>query len=64
MNQQDVQIECVNQADGVRWCVRLGKRTLMFAEELAARAFAAQLHMRLNGEKLALVPERDEPPGT
>lgn len=64
MNQQDVQIDCVNKADGVRWCVRLGKRTLMFDEELAARAFAAQLHMRLKHQNPLLEPGLDEPPVT
>ncbi|KIQ00760.1 MULTISPECIES: hypothetical protein [Pseudomonas] len=64
MTQQDVQIECVDKGDGVRWCVRLGKRTLMFEDELAARTFAAQLHMRVNATKLTLVPGLDEPPGT
>lgn len=62
MIQQNVQIECVDKGDGVRWYVRLGKRTLMFDEELAARTFAAQLHMRVNGDKLTQVP--DEPSGT
>jgi hypothetical protein len=46
----------MDKPDGVRWCVRLGKRTLMFDDESAARAFAAQLHMRLKGDKLSLVP--------
>ena len=64
MTQQNVQIECVDKGDRVRWYVRLGKRTLIFDEELAARTFAAQLHIRLNGDKLALVPGPDEPSGT
>lgn len=63
MTLQDVQIECVDKGDGVRWCVRLGKRTVMFEDELAARTFAAQLHMRLNGDKLTLVPGSDKAPG-
>lgn len=29
------------------WRVRLGSRGLTFQEELAARAFAAQLHLRM-----------------
>lgn len=63
MNQTDVQIERVTRGDGVRWCVRLGNRTLLFDDESAARAFAAQLHMRLNGEKPSAVQAPDESPG-
>ncbi|TBU71808.1 hypothetical protein DNK06_23380 [Pseudomonas daroniae] len=50
--------------NGARWYVRLGKCTLIFDGELAARTFAAPLHRRLNGDKRALLPEPDEPPGT
>lgn len=64
MNEQGVLLERMDKPDGVRWCVRLGKRTLMFDEESAARAFAAQLHMRLNGDKLRLVPGTDAEPGS
>jgi len=63
VNQQDVLLERMEKPDGVRWCVRLGKRTLMFDDESAARAFAAQLHMRLQGDKLSLVPGIDAEPG-
>ncbi|GEM_PF-3248127 len=35
-------------ADGeARWRVTLGRRGITFSEEMAARAFAAQLHSRL-----------------
>jgi len=61
---QDVQLERIDKPDGVRWCVRLGKRTLMFDNEGAARAVAAQLHMRLNRERLSLVPGSDKEPGS
>ncbi len=64
MNEQDVQLERLEKPDGVRWCVRLGKRTLMFDDEGAARADAAQLHMRLNGERLSLVPDAGKEPGS
>jgi len=64
VNEQDVLLERTNQPDGVRWCVRLGKRTLVFDDESAARAFAAQLHMRLNREPLSLVPNADKEPGS
>lgn len=63
MTEQAVQLERIDKPNGVRWCVRLGKRTLMFDDEGAARAFAAQLHMRLHGEKLSLVPGPDKEPG-
>lgn len=63
MNERDVLLERMDKPDGVRWCVRLGKRTLMFDDESAARAFAAQLHMRLKGDKLSLVPGIDAGPG-
>ncbi|WP_139159559.1 hypothetical protein M1D96_10325 [Pseudomonas sp. D1-3] len=64
MSERDVLLERMDRPDGARWCVRLGKRTLMFDDEGAARAFAAQLHMRLNGEKLSLVPGTDKEPGS
>lgn len=64
MSERDVLLERMDKPDGVRWCVRLGKRTLMFDDESAARAFAAQLHMRLNGDKLSLVPGSDPEPGS
>ena len=64
MNETDVQLERLEKPDGVRWCVRLGKRTLLFDDEGAARTFAAQLHMRLHGERLSLVPGSDKEPGS
>lgn len=64
MTGQDVQLERIDKPDGVRWCVRLGKRTLMFDDEGAARAVAAQLHMRLNRDLLSLVPGSDKEPGS
>lgn len=62
MNERDVLLERMDKPDGVRWCVRLGKRTLMFDDESAARAFAAQLHMRVNADKLTLVADAGKPP--
>jgi len=43
----DVHIERVQQRGQTLWRVRMGSRGLTFHEELAARAFAAQLHHRL-----------------
>jgi hypothetical protein len=43
---QSVQIEVQHAKGRTLWCVRLGKRAVTFHEETAARAFAAQLHMR------------------
>ena len=45
--QPDVQIEARQRGDRLFWLVRIGRRALTFHEELAARAFAAQLHLRL-----------------
>lgn len=46
---QDVQIEARERDGRPVWLVRMGRRALSFQEELAARAFAAQLHLRLLG---------------
>ncbi len=43
----DVCIELIERQGQRLWQVRLGRRALTFQEELAARTFAAQLHMRL-----------------
>ncbi|WP_322977901.1 hypothetical protein [Pseudomonas sp. C11] len=40
-------IERLERQGQAVWQVRFGRRTLTFHEELSARAFAAQLHMRL-----------------
>jgi hypothetical protein len=44
---QSVVIEVLQQNTQTVWCVRLGKRAVTFHKEAAARAFAAQLHMRV-----------------
>lgn len=41
-------IERLERQGQTLWRVRFGRRTLTFHEELSARAFAAQLHMRLS----------------
>lgn len=43
----DVCIELIERQSQRLWQVRLGRRALTFQDELAARHFAAQLHMRL-----------------
>lgn len=45
---QEVSIETLRQQGRLLWRVRIGRRALTFQEELAARAFAAQLHTRLD----------------
>lgn len=47
MSVPEVVIEPLQQRGHQHWQVRMGRRTLTFNEEHAARAFAAQLHMRL-----------------
>ncbi|WP_043307288.1 hypothetical protein [Pseudomonas sp. ML96] len=44
----DVRIERREHNGHALWLVSLGKRTLSFHEELAARTFAAQLHQRFS----------------
>jgi hypothetical protein len=44
----DVRIELRETKGGTLWLVCLGRRTLTFHEELAARTFAAQLHQRFS----------------
>ncbi|WP_375738851.1 hypothetical protein [Pseudomonas boanensis] len=44
---KEVRIDAIEKNGQVFWQVRLGQRGLTFREELAARAFAAQLHLRM-----------------
>ncbi|UCO96039.1 hypothetical protein LF844_15205 [Metapseudomonas lalkuanensis] len=56
----EVLIEPFEKSGRTYWRVRLGHRTLTFQEELAARAFAAQLHLRMGWWKARNpVPEKD-----
>ncbi|MDN5514808.1 MAG: hypothetical protein L0G82_06190 [Pseudomonas sp.] len=43
----EVCIELIERQGQRLWQVRFGRRALTFQEELAARTFAAQLHVRL-----------------
>ncbi|MCY1547754.1 hypothetical protein D9M68_838270 [compost metagenome] len=43
----EVRIDPFEKDGRTFWRVRLGQRCLTFQEELAARAFAAQLHLRM-----------------
>ncbi len=47
LSSPSILIEPLAQRGKLRWQVRMGRRSLIFHEEHAARAFAAQLHMRL-----------------
>jgi hypothetical protein len=53
----DIQIEALQQRGRQLWQVRMGRRALTFQEELAARSFAAQLHVRLAWLKQQAVQE-------
>jgi hypothetical protein len=43
----EVRIDRLERKGQVLWQVQMGRRSLIFHEELAARTFAAQLHLRL-----------------
>lgn len=45
---REVCIEFIERQGQRLWQVKLGRRALTFQQESAARAFAAQLHMRLD----------------
>lgn len=59
----DVRIEAIDR-DGKRlWQVRLGRRVVTFEHEQAARALAAQLHMRAHWlRQEAETPRSDSQP--
>ncbi len=44
---REVCIELIERQGQQFWQVKLGRRALTFQDEAAARAFAAQLHMRM-----------------
>ncbi|WP_339523957.1 hypothetical protein [Pseudomonas sp. EA_35y_Pfl2_R111] len=46
MSSPSIVIEPLLQRGKLYWQVRMGRRSLIFQQEQAARAFAAQLHMR------------------
>ncbi len=59
----DVRIEPVERNGKPCWKVRLGRRAITFEEELAARTFAAQLHMRLHWlQEQAQAPSGNQQP--
>lgn len=43
----EVRIDRLERKGRTLWQVQMGRRSLTFHEELAARTFAAQLHLRL-----------------
>ncbi|WP_280350556.1 hypothetical protein [Pseudomonas sp. BN414] len=55
-----MRIEPFEKSGRIYWRVRLGHRSLTFQEEIAARAFAAQLHLRMGWLKARNpAPEKD-----
>lgn len=57
-------IEPLLQRGKLHWKVRMGRRSLIFHQEQAARAFAAQLHMRLVWLQESASPDDEfAPPG-
>lgn len=59
----DITIETLQRRGQLLWRVRAGPRGVTFHEELAARAFAAQLHQRLLWlSSLADSESGDKPP--
>ncbi|WP_252275425.1 hypothetical protein [Pseudomonas subflava] len=56
----DVRIERRESAERPVWVVSLGRRALAFHEELAARTFAAQLHLRFGWLRQQLRDEGSE----
>ncbi|HEY1027758.1 MAG TPA: hypothetical protein VGE28_09045 [Pseudomonas sp.] len=57
----EVCIELIERQGQRLWQVRLGRRALTFQQEQAARAFAAQLHMRLGWLGQAQQPDGQLP---
>ncbi|MCY1354005.1 hypothetical protein D9M68_491630 [compost metagenome] len=55
----EVRIESVEKDGRTYWRVRLGQRGLTFQQELAARAFAAQLHMRMGWLREGVGPKTE-----
>jgi hypothetical protein len=58
----DVRIELRESKGRTLWLVCLGRRTLTFHEELAARTFAAQLHQRFSWLRQQWRDEEQEQP--
>lgn len=64
MSSPSIVIEPLLQRGKLRWQVRMGRRSLIFHQEQAARAFAAQLHMRLLWLQQSASPDDQQaPPG-
>ncbi|MHA6493168.1 hypothetical protein ACX0MV_07965 [Pseudomonas borbori] len=63
MTPPDIQIKLLQTRSGQRWQVRMGRRALIFQEELAARSFAAQLYLRLGWLRQQAIAdnEQDQP---
>jgi len=64
LSSPSIVIEPLLQRGTLRWQVRMGRRSLIFHQEQAARAFAAQLHMRLLWLQQSAGPDNEfAPPG-
>lgn len=64
MNTPAITIESLLQRGQLYWKVRMGRRSLIFHQEQAARAFAAQLHVRLAWLQQSASPDDEfAPPG-
>ncbi|MDF3196001.1 hypothetical protein [Pseudomonas sp. 1928-m] len=64
MSSPSIVIEPLLQRGKLRWQVRMGRRSLIFHQEQAARAFAAQLYMRLLWLQQSASPDDQQaPPG-
>ncbi len=55
----EVRIEPFEKDGRTFWRVRLGQRGLTFQEELAARTFAAQLHLRMGWLRGTAAPKKE-----
>ncbi|WP_280283145.1 hypothetical protein [Pseudomonas sp. BN415] len=55
----EVHIEPFEKGGRTYWRVRLGQRGLTFQEELAARTFAAQLHLRMGWLREGDAPKKE-----
>jgi len=60
LNPPTVQITPLQHRGRQLWQVRMGRRALTFHEELAARTFAAQLHLRLSWLQQQALPDNPD----
>ncbi|MGE8498008.1 MAG: hypothetical protein ACN6O6_10910 [Pseudomonas sp.] len=63
MTDPTIEIELIHQHGRPAWKVHMGRRAVIFQDEQAARAFAAQLHMRLDWFQDQADDDEQQPPG-